>query len=204
MTAGWLGVAPKTVSAPFFAAIVLGCSWWTADLLHGRAALFARRLPTFGAVGTVLLLLPGVEFGQREHLLVAAALPYLALFARALQGEQEPRKTAMLVGVLAGLGCALKPSYALAFGLLELVGWARGARPLRIASVSALATVVGYGITPPGSFDQCLRPPGGYVRYCASGRACGTSAPGLGRRPRPDHSLGVLYVSARGDVFRRP
>jgi hypothetical protein len=146
MVAGWLGVAPKTVSAPFFAAIVLGCAWWTADLLAGRAALFRRRLPSFGAIGAVLLLMPGVEFGQREHLLVAVALPYLALFARELEGEAEPWTRATLAGALAGLGCALKPSYLLAFGLLEVVGWLRGARPWRIASISAVAALGLYGL----------------------------------------------------------
>jgi hypothetical protein len=144
--AGWLGVAPKTISAPFFAAVALGSAWWTADLLAGRAALFARRLPSFGAIGAVLLLMPGVEFGQREHLLVAAALPYLALFARSLQGEAEPRTTAVLAGALAGLGCALKPGYLLAFGLLEAVGWLRGARPCRIASISAAAALGLYAL----------------------------------------------------------
>jgi hypothetical protein len=146
MVSSWLGVSPKTVSEPMFAALLLGCAWWTAQLLHGRAPLFARRLPVFGAVGTVLLLLPGVEFGQREHLLVATALPYLALFAREMQGEPEPRKTAVLVGVLAALGCALKPSYVMAFGLIELVGWLRGTRITRLCVLSAVATLGLYGL----------------------------------------------------------
>jgi hypothetical protein len=144
--AGWLGVSPKTISAPFFAAFLLGCAGWTARLLRGRAALFARTLPAFGAIGTVLLLLPGVEFGQREHLLVAAALPYLGLFAREMQGEPEPRTTAALAGVLAALGCALKPSYLLAFLMLELLGRARGARLSRTASLAAAATLALYGL----------------------------------------------------------
>jgi len=146
MLSSWLGVSPKTVSEPFFAAMLLGCAWWTAQLLHGRAPVFARRLPAFGLIGTVLLLLPGVEFGQREHLLIAAALPYLALFAREMQGEPEPRKTAVLVGALAALGCALKPSYAVAFGLIELVGWLRGTRPYRLAALSAAATLGLYAL----------------------------------------------------------
>ncbi len=146
MLSGWLGVSPKTVSAPFFAAFLLGCAWWTACLLHRRAALFDRRLPVFGVIGTVLLLLPGVEFGQREHLLVAASLPYLALFAREASGEAEPKATALLAGVLAGLGCALKPGYLVAFLLLELVGRARGARLFRVTTLSAGLTLGLYGL----------------------------------------------------------
>ena len=146
MVSGWLGVAPKTVSAPFFAAILLGCAWWTAQLLHGRAALFARRLPAFGVIGTVLLLLPGVEFGQREHLLMASVLPYVALLARNMQGEPEPPLTGALAGVLAALGCALEPSYLPAFLVLELVGRARGGRLFRAATLAAAATLGLYGI----------------------------------------------------------
>ncbi len=146
LVSGWLGVSSKAISEPMFAAMLMGCAWWTAHLLHGRAPLFARRLPVFGAIGTVLLLLPGVEFGQREHLLVAAALPYLALFVREMQGEPEPRKTAVLAGVLAALGCALKPTYVVAFGLLELVGWLRGTRITRLAVLSAGATLGLYGL----------------------------------------------------------
>ena len=145
MLSSWLGLGPKTVSAPFFAAMLLGCAWWTAELLHGRATLFARRLPVFGVIGTVLLLLPGVEFGQREHLLVAAALPYLALLTRELQGEPEPPRGAALAGAIAALGCALKPSYLPAFLVLELVGRAHGGRLLRVATLSATATLGLYG-----------------------------------------------------------
>ena len=146
MVSGWLGVPPKSVSAPFFAAMLLGCAWWTATLLRGQATLFARRLPVFGTIGTVLLLLPGVEFGQREHLLVATALPYIALFARMLHGERENPAAALPAGMLAALGCALKPSYVLAFGVMELVGRRRGGRMIRLASLSAGATLAMYGL----------------------------------------------------------
>ena len=143
--AGLLGVQPKWVASPFFAALMLGSAWWTAALLEGRAAIFTRRLPVFAAIATLLLLLPGVEFGQREHLLAASVLPYLVLFVRGLEGEKEPRWTAIGVGVLAGLGCALKPSYAIAFVLMELAGAMRGHRLFRAASVSFASATLLYG-----------------------------------------------------------
>src|SRR5450631_4194414 len=90
--------------------------------------------------------MPGVEFGQREHLLTAAVLPYLVLFARELDGEPEPKATAAFAGILAGLGCALKPTFAIAFVLMEVVGAIRGRRPLRMASLSAAAAVAVYGV----------------------------------------------------------
>lgn len=142
-----LGAPPKLVANLLFAAFLLASSWWTASLLHGRAPLFARRVPVFSVVATVLLLLPAIEFGQREHLLAAAVLPYLALFARSLEAEAEPFLAACGAGVLAGLGCALKPSYGLALLLMELVAVWRGRRLLRVAPVSAVVAMGVYGIS---------------------------------------------------------
>ena len=143
--AGLLGLQPKSVASPFFAVLMLGSAWWTAVLLQGRAAIFTRRLPVFATIATLLLLLPGVEFGQREHLLAASVLPYLVLFVRGLEGEKEPRWSAISVGIVAGLGCALKPSYAIAFVLMELAGAMRGHRLFRAASLSFAGAALIYG-----------------------------------------------------------
>jgi hypothetical protein len=142
--AQWLGCMPKTVANPFFAAMILAPCWWAACLLRGRAPLFARRAPVFAALGILLLLLPGEEFGQREHLLAAAVLPYLVLLVRGLDGEAEPRRAAILAGILAGLACALKPNYAVAFLLMEVMAALRGHRMIRWASVSAGVAMLTY------------------------------------------------------------
>ena len=122
-----LGIDAQYTAIPFFVAAVLGCAWWTASLLQGSGKLFEDRLPVFAAIGTVLLVVPAGDLGQREHLLVAAILPYLALFARSLDGERPALRDALIAGVLAGLGCALKPRYAGVFVVLE--GLAAAARP---------------------------------------------------------------------------
>lgn len=142
----WLSVAPKLVSTVFFAALLLGSAWWTATILHGRAPLFERRIPVFSIISILLFVLPGVEFGQREHLLAASVLPYIALFVRALEGEAEPRIQASLAGAIAALGCAMKPSYGLALLLVELIGVLRGHRKLRLAPVAFVATTGVYGV----------------------------------------------------------
>jgi hypothetical protein len=142
-----LGIMPKLAANPFFAAILLGCAWWTADLLRGRAPLFERRAPVFAAIGILLLILPGVEFGQREHLLAAAVLPYLALFVRNIDGEPEPRLQGIAAGVLAGLGCALKPTYVLALVLVEVIGFLRGHRRFRVAPIAAIVATGLYGLS---------------------------------------------------------
>lgn len=139
------GILPKLAANPFFAAILLGCAWWTADILHGRAPMFERRVPVFALIGIVLLILPGVEFGQREHLLAASVLPYIALFVRALHGEAEPRGQAIGAGVLAGLGCALKPTYVFAVLLIEAIGFLRGHRRLRAAPFALVGAIGVYG-----------------------------------------------------------
>lgn len=144
--AGWFNLAPKLASTMFFTAILLGSAWWTATLLQGRAPLLERRVPVFSLIGTLLLVLPGVEFGQREHLLAAVVLPYIALFVRALEGEREPLTQAAIAGAIAALGCAMKPSYALALVLVELMGVVRGHRKIRLAPLAFVATTGLYGV----------------------------------------------------------
>jgi hypothetical protein len=142
--AGVLHVPPKLIAVPGFAALVLGAAWWTAGLLRGQGAMFARRVPVFSAIGTLLLVLPGVEFGQREHLMAASVLPYLAAMAIWLNGGQVSRRQGIAVGIVAGLGCALKPTYALAFVLPEIEGWLRGRLVLRAAPLAAVAAALAY------------------------------------------------------------
>ena len=142
--AGWLGIDPQLTAIPFFVAAVLGCAWWTASLLRAYGGIFADPLPVFATIGTVLLVIPAGDLGQREHLLVAAVLPYLALFARSLDGLRPTTRQAVIAGVLAGLGCALKPRYAAVFVVLEGLALLHGQRPLRLKSVAAALTIAVY------------------------------------------------------------
>jgi hypothetical protein len=143
-----LGLPSLAVAPPVFAASVLGCAWWAACVLRDRG-LLARggRLPGFAAIGAALLVLPAGEFGQREHLIAAAALPYLALRTRAAPAPApgarrgwRRRAEEVLAGALAGLCCALKPWYALAFALVEAAAvLGGGARLMRGAALGAAA-----------------------------------------------------------------
>jgi hypothetical protein len=142
--AGMLGIDAQYTAIPFFVAAVLGCAWWTASLLQGSSPLFADRVPVFAAIGTVLLIVPAGDLGQREHLLVAAVLPYLALFARSLDGEASALRAALIAGALAGLGCALKPRYAGVFVVLEGLAMLRGLRPVRAQTLAAAAALLVY------------------------------------------------------------
>jgi hypothetical protein len=161
----WFGVDPQLVAMPVFIAAVLGCAWWTAGVLRASGGIFAERLPVFAAIGCVLLILPAADLGQREHLLVAAFLPYLALFSQSLDhradrtapgrdaplhgghapGDRRRLIAAWLVaGGLAGMGCALKPRYGAVFAALECLALIRGLRPWRIMPIAAGSALVGY------------------------------------------------------------
>jgi hypothetical protein len=146
--ANWIEVAPQFVAMPAFAAIALACAWWSASLLRPIGGLFAARIPVFAVIGGVLLVIPAADLGQREHLLVAAFLPYLILFARTLAAGANGARPALVpslaAGVLAALGCALKPQYGLVFAALEAVALSYRFRPWRAAPLAAAATLTGY------------------------------------------------------------
>jgi hypothetical protein len=142
--AGALGIDAQYTAIPFFMAAVLGCAWWTATLLRRAGGLFEDRVPVFAAIGTVLLVVPAGDLGQREHLLVASILPYLALFARSLDGDRSDLRESLIAGVLAGLGCALKPRYVGVFVVLEVLALLRGRSPLRAQTVAAGAALLAY------------------------------------------------------------
>ena len=145
--AKWLDVGAQYVAIPVFVAFALVCAWWTASLLRDRGGIFAHRLPVFAAIGSALLILPAADLGQREHLLIAAFLPYLALFARSLDTKSnQPNLVVswLVAGSLAGLGCALKPRYGAAFAALECLALMRGMRPWRVMPFAAGFTLVGY------------------------------------------------------------
>ena len=106
--------------------------------------MFAERVTVFAIVSSVFLLIPAGELGQREHLLAAALLPYLILFAQRLDGRSASVTASVAAGMLAGLGCALKPRYGAVFVVLEGVGLLYGLRPWRVLPIAALATATAY------------------------------------------------------------
>ncbi|MFC7609762.1 hypothetical protein [Teichococcus aestuarii] len=76
MIADALGLTAKQVALPMVAAGALLSAWASARWLRGTSPVFERPPATFAAISCVLLAMPGVEFAQREHLLVIAVLPH--------------------------------------------------------------------------------------------------------------------------------
>ncbi len=121
-----LNVSALQVMPVLSGLLMLGTAWWTAGIVV-RRGVFVRRIPVFAAVALLLFLVPAAEFGQREHFIAAAALPYLALRLRPIgRGDRVPALEAAAVGLLVAVCCAIKPWYALAFLLVEGVMAARG------------------------------------------------------------------------------
>lgn len=140
----WLNADARFVAIPFLVALVMGCGWWASCLLRRQGGIFARRLPVFAVIGSALLLLPAADIGQREHLMVAAFLPYLVLYAQTLDRRRISMLASVAVGAVAGLGCALKPQYGVTFAALEVLALCRGLRPWRAMPIAAGFTLVGY------------------------------------------------------------
>ncbi len=119
--ASLLALRPETATIAFVILVGLTSLTLTALLLKTASPGFPRRrLVVFSA--TVLLLAPGYHFGQREHLMLAGALPWLAATAAAVEGVPSSRLLRLLAGVLAGLAFCLKPYFLLIPLTVEL--WA--------------------------------------------------------------------------------
>lgn len=73
------------------------------------------------AIAAALVLMPGYDFGQREHIMLILVLPYLAT---ALQSQRTlPRWLKISTGLLAGIGICLKPYFLLIPIGVELARW---------------------------------------------------------------------------------
>ncbi len=62
----------------------------------------------------------GYDFGQREHLMVLTALPYLLHAALRAEGGSMPARLTLAIALLAAIGFALKPHFLAIPALIEL------------------------------------------------------------------------------------
>jgi hypothetical protein len=110
--------------------------WFTAWVVAGIFASFfacrrlIRLIPsadhalTEGLLPPVLLflftVLPNDNFGQREHLMFVAAAPYLLASMARAEGVNPRRRSAVAIGVVAGVAFALKPYFLAIPAAVEL------------------------------------------------------------------------------------
>jgi len=88
---------------------------WRPFLPHERGVLL------FVWLALALAVLRRHEFGQREHLFVLLYVPYLFLRIGRYQGGSAPWPLAVLLGLQAGVGAAIKPHFLMTALLVEIV-----------------------------------------------------------------------------------
>jgi hypothetical protein len=119
--AGALGVADVTLFDVGVAALAVGAVALAARQLgrvFGAGRDAERRAVVLLCLGA-LFPLAVADFGQREHLLLALALPYVFLSAARAERAAVPAWEAVLVGLMAGVGLAIKPFYVPLWLLVE-------------------------------------------------------------------------------------
>ncbi len=79
----------------------------------------SARRPTLALALFALVPLAGYDFGQREHLMFALFLPYLVLASARARGRAAGVGLSWAVGLMAGVGLALKPHFALPWVAVE-------------------------------------------------------------------------------------
>lgn len=119
----------------------------------------------------LLLVHIGAMFGQREHLLEILILPYVFGVIAEARGDRTPRGLAIVVGLMAGCGFALKPYFVPALLALEgYLAWRRGVEVWRRPQVFAIASVfavyaVALATCFAGFFDAARRFAPLYLNY---------------------------------------
>jgi hypothetical protein len=133
--------------------VTVGCcaalSLTATDRLLGDMPASRRGL-LLGYAALVIVVMPWLQFAQREHIALIGALPYAALIAARRDERQPGRRFAFSVGVGAALVFALKHYFLLVPILLELwliVGVGKRWRPFRPETIAVAAVGMVYAIS---------------------------------------------------------
>lgn len=135
----WLHIPPVLLAersaAPLPLAFAIFVSAWCGAALFLLRSVWAkwsaRPVPPHVAVAAaavVLFAMPGPFYGQREHFMLAAVLPWLALVAVEASGEEVDTKLYLIAALGVAFAIALKPFFAgwwLSLPLLRRGGWKR-------------------------------------------------------------------------------
>ncbi|MDB5695575.1 MAG: hypothetical protein JWN21_1118 [Sphingomonas bacterium] len=136
---------PDRVLAVSIGAAALLSLLTTDRLLRERTP--AARVMFLAYAAAILLIMPLRDLGQREQWALITTLPYVALIARRRDGRQVPHWLALLIGVQAAVGFALKHYFIGAPILLEiwlLLRLRRDWRPIRSETVALAACAIAY------------------------------------------------------------
>lgn len=142
----WLAAHTGMADALAFRCVILALGIvsvaWSALLL--RKSLAPGQWWSWLAFGFfAALVVPGYDFGQREHIALICTLPYLAEAARRSEGHAASRLVQAGVAALAIVGLALKPHFLLVPALVESYAAFRQRR-LALGVVVAACMVLAY------------------------------------------------------------
>jgi len=159
-----LGVSAKAGMIIWILLLCAGSLGLSACLLKGMPRLGANAYwAVLLALALAMVILPGDNFGQREHFLVIFLIPYLLLLARRLEAVETNRSLAFVIGLWVAVGLCLKPHFFLVPAMIEAIllvrqrSWRQLFRPenMAIAGVS-LAYACAIILIHPEFFDRML------------------------------------------------
>ncbi len=103
------------------------CNYFFKRLEQECGPIYKRAL-LLPVLAAIFLFLPAMNFAQREHFLLILVFPYFLITALRLHGQKLNPWLARTVGLLAGLGFAIKPYFYISFVFLELYYWLQKGR----------------------------------------------------------------------------
>ena len=119
-----LGTSMMTAFTVYVLAIAAGSLMLVNRVLRVGSGLEPASRRGFVALFTLAAItLSGIMFGQREQLMLLATAPYAVLVAARTRGRATSPRTAAGVGVLGGIGFAIKPHFVLVWLALEVLAW---------------------------------------------------------------------------------
>lgn len=128
-------------------AVLATASIWLSWQLLGDAVAEddePQRLSFAVLLAAALACLPGLMFGQREHLVVLGLVPYLLSAGLRVAGKPVPARRGIVIGVALALAISIKPHYALAVPLVEAAVWWHTRRWQGLFRIEALSAVMAF------------------------------------------------------------
>lgn len=101
----------------------------------------------FLLIALVLLILPFIDFGQREHLFLILTMPYLLCVVARLDNHSINAYLGLFIGICAGIGFAIKIHFLLMWILVELYFTLQKRQwnaSLRIETITIISIWIGY------------------------------------------------------------
>lgn len=139
---------PATSFRLFVTALALSSSVWSAGII--RRSAFKHLASSLFLSSLFLFFFDAQrDFGQREYLALVFCLPYLCVSAGKSEGENYPVWESIMVGLIAGLGWALKPYFLAVPFFVELIllkksTWRFHFRPEVLSAVTVIAAYIAY------------------------------------------------------------